>query len=224
MDIRKTNIMLKVISYSLWGSNPKYTVGAIRNAELAKIIYPDWKCKFFVASSVPKDIVDQLSLFDNVIVEYKLNPGDWGSMFWRFDTSYDQSINISIFRDTDSRLSWREKYAVDQWLISDKTFHIMRDHPHHGFPILGGMWGYKNNAQYPMKELLTSFDVQNKYGTDYEFFIQKLYPIIGNDKVTHDPFFERIPFPTARIDKQFVGEVYDENENRFPEHYLLIPD
>lgn len=222
MDIQ--NKMQKIISFSLWGNNPKYTVGAIRNAELAKTIYPDWKCKFFIASDVPKDIVDQLYSFSNVILELKGEAGDWSSMFWRFSTAYDESIDISIFRDTDSRLNWREKFAVDQWLISDKTFHIMRDHPYHGYPLLGGMWGFKKNPKYPMKELLTSFNVENKYGTDYVFFIQQLYPIIGKDKVTHDPFFEKIPFPTARIDKQFVGEIYDENENRFPGHYLLIPD
>ena len=216
--------MQKIISFSLWGSNPKYTVGAIRNAELALTIYPHWKCKFFIASSVPKDIVDKLYSFPNTILELKTENGDWSSMFWRFDTSYDPSVDVSIFRDTDSRLSLREKNAVDEWLVSEKTFHIMRDHPYHGFPILGGMWGFKNNPKYPMKELLTNFNVQNKYGTDYDFFIQQLYPMVKNDKVTHDPFFEKIPFPTTRVNKQFVGEVYDENDNRFPEHYLQIPD
>ena len=34
--------MKKIISLSLWGDNPVYTQGAIRNAELAKEIYPDW--------------------------------------------------------------------------------------------------------------------------------------------------------------------------------------
>ena len=50
----------KIISFSLWGNNPKYTIGAIRNAELAKIIYPDWMCKFFVGSDTPVNIIDTL--------------------------------------------------------------------------------------------------------------------------------------------------------------------
>ena len=32
--------MKKVISFCLWGNDPKYNVGAIRNAEIAKEIYP----------------------------------------------------------------------------------------------------------------------------------------------------------------------------------------
>jgi len=37
--------MKKIISFSLWGDNPIYTQGAIRNAELAKEVYPDWVCR-----------------------------------------------------------------------------------------------------------------------------------------------------------------------------------
>ena len=48
--------MKKVISYSLWGSDPKYTIGAIRNAEIASSIYPDWVCRFYV-NNIPEDIL-----------------------------------------------------------------------------------------------------------------------------------------------------------------------
>ena len=214
--------MNKVISFSLWGDNPKYTVGAVRNAELAQEIYPGWNCYFFMGNSVPKDIETQLLSIPNVTIFYKDVPGDWRGMFWRFETSYDLQVDISIFRDTDSRLSYREKYAVDEWLDSDKTFHIMRDHPYHRFPILGGMWGYRNNNIYPMRELLQGFDKQNKYGTDYEFFITKLYPLIGDDKIVHDPFFDKIDFPKPRIGTEFVGDVFDENDNRHPEYHKYI--
>lgn len=212
----------KVISFSLWGDNPKYTVGALRNAELAEKIYPDWKCYFFVANSVPSNILEKLILFPNTKIIHKNNNGDWSSMFWRFETSFDHDIDISIFRDTDSRLSAREKYAVDDWMESDKTFHIMRDHPYHRFPILGGMWGIKKTARYPMKELLDSFNKENRYGTDYEFFFQKLYPAINQDKIVHDPFFDKIDFPKPRNGNEFVGDVYDENDIRHPEYQKFI--
>ena len=117
--------MKKIISFSLWGDNPKYTIGAIENAKLAQEIYPDWFSYFFVSSSVSEDIQNQLLSIPNVVLFYKDHPGDWSGMFWRFETSYDLEVDISIFRDTDSRLSLREKYAVDEWIQSDKTFHIM---------------------------------------------------------------------------------------------------
>lgn len=30
---------------------------------------------------------------------------------------------------------------MEQWLASNKTFHVMRDHPQHDTKILAGMWG-----------------------------------------------------------------------------------
>lgn len=214
--------MKKVISFSLWGDNPKYTIGAIENAKLAQDIYPGWDCYFFLGSSVTDNIQDKLLSIPNVVLFYKDHPGDWRGMFWRFETSYDLEVDVSIFRDTDSRLSLREKYAVDEWIQSDKTFHIMRDHPHHGFPILGGMWGYKSNNKYPMKNLLDSFSKNDRYGTDYEFFYNSLYPLINNDKIVHDPFFDKIDFPQPRNGTEFVGDVFDESNNRHPEYHKYI--
>lgn len=218
MDIIKKNI----ISFSLWGSIPKYTIGAIRNAELAKKIYPNFKCRFYIDNNVPDSIVEELKNLDSEII-YETNYHDWRSMFWRFQAAYDTNIDVVLFRDTDSRLNYREKYAVDEWLSSNKSFHIMRDHPYHGYHILGGMWGYRYNEKYDMKKLFCQFKPQDHYGTDYIFFKEILFPIIGDDKVTHDEFFEKYPFPTTRNNREFVGEVYDERDNRHPEHYLYIP-
>jgi len=214
--------MLKAISFSLWGNSPKYTIGAIRNAEIALEIYPDWECHYYIASDTNWEINEQLLALPNTVLHLKNRPGDWTGMFWRFATSYHPDIDISIFRDTDSRLNYREKAAVDEWLESDKTFHIMRDHPYHGYPILGGMWGYKKSEKYSMGSLLTTFGPQDKYGTDYEFFAKVLYPLVGDDKLVHDPFFEGKPFPTARLNREFVGDVFDELDQRHPEYYTKI--
>lgn len=210
-----------IISFSLWGDIPKYTIGAIRNAELAKTIYPGFVCRFYVNDTVPSPIVQSLSeLGSEIYIESDYS--DWRSMFWRFQAAYDDDVNIVLFRDTDSRLNLREKYAVEEWIVSNKTFHIMRDHPYHGYHILGGMWGYRFNPKYNIKKMLDNFIPNNHYGTDYVFFRDVLYPIIGDDKVTHDEFFEKKPFPTARVNREFVGEVYDEHDQRHPEHYLYI--
>lgn len=210
-----------IIAFSLWGNIPKYTIGAIKNAELSKTIYPGFVCRFYVNDTVPSSIVQSLSELDSEIY-MESNYSDWRSMFWRFQAAYDDDVNIVLFRDTDSRLNLREKYAVEEWISNNKTFHIMRDHPYHGYHILGGMWGYRFNPKYNIKKMLDNFIPNNHYGTDYVFFRDVLYPIIGDDKVTHDEFFEKKPFPTARVNREFVGEVYDEHDQRHPEHYLYI--
>jgi len=67
--------MHKVISFSLWGNNPKYTVGAIENAKLALSIYPEWECKFYIGHSVPMNIVSQLVDLPNTVSERKEGDG-----------------------------------------------------------------------------------------------------------------------------------------------------
>ena len=52
---------MKIIAFSLWGDDPKYTFGAIKNASIAEELFPDWICRFYVGKSVPQSIPSQLT-------------------------------------------------------------------------------------------------------------------------------------------------------------------
>lgn len=216
--------MKKIISFSLWGENPKYTIGAIKNAELAKLIYPDWTCRFYCGKSVPNNIIDELKKFNNVEVIEMGENGDWTGMFWRFFACEDSDVMLS--RDTDSRLSLREKMAVDEWLNSDKDFHIMRDHPYHNATIMGGMWGCRNGVLKDIGKLINEYSKGNFWQVDQNFLKEKIYPIISNNCFVHDSYFNveshKKNFPTERIDKEFVGDVFDENDKRHPEYFKYL--
>jgi hypothetical protein len=216
--------MKKIISFSLWGDNPKYTIGAIRNAELTPIIYPGWVSRFYCGESVPTDIIKTLISLPNTEVVVMDVDGDWTGMFWRFYACEDSDIMLS--RDTDSRLSLREKLAVDEWLSSDKDFHIMRDHPYHNTEILGGMWGVRNGLLKNIKELIGDYTKGDFWQVDQNFLREKIHPLVVNNSFTHDSYLNyninSKPFPSERINREFVGDVFDENENRHPEHYLKI--
>ena len=115
--------MKKMISFSLWGNDPKYTVGAIRNAELTREHYVGWDLKYYIGRSVPDQIIYSLEEFPNVEIVEKEDFGNWTSMFWRFEASYDSNSDVVIFRDTDSRISQREESAVNEWIESDRIIH-----------------------------------------------------------------------------------------------------
>jgi hypothetical protein len=209
---------VKIISFSLWGQNPKYLVGAIKNAELALEIYPEWKCRYYLGTSVPRGTEMELESFSNVEIINRPEWGDWRGMFWRFLPAGESNVEVMISRDTDSRLSQRERHAVDEWLESDKGFHIMRDHPHHRFPVLGGMWGAKRGTLPDIHETINNFAQSDKYGTDYEFFATVIMPQIINNVFIHDEFFDGERFPTPREKYEFVGEVFNENNETVEEH------
>lgn len=216
--------MKKIISFSLWGDNPKYTIGAIRNAELTPIIFPDWVSRFYCGKSVPKDITEKLKSLPHTEVITMDEDGDWTGMFWRFYACEDSDIMLS--RDTDSRLSNREKLAVDEWLESDKDFHIMRDHPYHNTEILGGMWGMRNGILKNIKELIGNYTKGVFWQVDQNFLKEIIYPLVVNNNFTHDSFFNynanSKPFSSERINREFVGDVFDENENRHPDYQSMI--
>lgn len=216
--------MRKVISFSLWGEDPKYLVGAIRNAELALEIYPGWTCRYYIGSCVPEGVTNALLKFSNVEVVNKDKVGDWTGFFWRYLPAAEHDVEIMISRDTDSRLSLREKAAVDEWMESDKGFHIMRDHPCHDFPVLGGMWGVKQGVLPNMNQIVANFNKRNYYSIDYEFFAQSIIPLVEGNTMTHDEFFNGDKFPTPRDGYNFVGQIFNEYEETPDEHMQIIKD
>ena len=51
---------MNLITFSLFGDNPLYCVGAVENARLAKEIYPDWTARFYVAQDVPENYIEEI--------------------------------------------------------------------------------------------------------------------------------------------------------------------
>jgi hypothetical protein len=137
--------MKHIISFSLWGDNSKYTLGMVENVKLAKEIYPGWTVRIHYNDSVPSPIIKWLLDRGNVdLVRHEGKLHSFKNCFWRIEDIF--SNDTVIVRDADSRLNIREKLAVEEWLSSDKDFHIMRDHPEHKCPVLAGMFGCRNNA------------------------------------------------------------------------------
>lgn len=213
--------MKKIICYSLWGSDPKYTIGAIRNAEQIKEVYPGWIARFYCGTSVPEDIISKLL---SLGAQIKLMPekGDWSGMFWRFEAIAEPDVEVMLSRDTDSRLTKREALAVNHWLRTDKLFHVMRDHPEHNTEILGGMWGAKKPILQDITYLIKSYDKGDFWQVDQNFLREVVWPRVAYTTLTHDPFFAKIPFPSARKDYEFIGQVWDEHENTVEEHLNIL--
>ena len=105
-------------------------------------------------------------------------------MTWRFLPLLDSSVDRFMSRDTDSIVLKREAEAVNEWLQSPVTFHIMRDHEKHCVPILGGLWGVKIHqnrtairqaAQRLFQFQLTSSEM--KKGVDQALLNKFIWPL-----------------------------------------------
>jgi hypothetical protein len=133
---------MKVIAFSLWGDTPKYVVGAFRNAQLAPHLYPGWEVRFYVHRDVAPAVRAALETHGARLITVD-DPAGWRGLFWRYRAIADEDVEVALFRDSDSRLSLREAAAVGEWLACGRTLHVMRDHPAHRHPIMGGLWGVR---------------------------------------------------------------------------------
>jgi hypothetical protein len=216
---------LAVLAFSLWGRAPRYLAGALRNAELARALYPGWVCRFYVGASVPAATVMALAARPNVEVVVMDEPGDWRGLFWRFLAAADERVDVALFRDTDSRLGARERAAVDAWLASDRAVHIMRDHPWHATDILGGMWGVRAGALWDIRTLIARHEPESRWQADQDFLRARVFPRVRDQALVHDEFFDRRPFPVPRHGAEFVGQPFDEHDRPLdPAHARALTD
>ena len=212
---------MKYISFSLWGSNPMYCIGAMENIKLAREYYPDWKCVFYVDDTVSKSVTDDLLRSEALVnhVGHNDRGAFWG-MFWRFLINDEPDMEAFVSRDCDSRLNIREKLAVDEWMVSDKCLHIMHDHyGHRSVPILGGMWGAKKGCIDNITEKILRWGKYSHKGIDQHFLWGLIWPTVKDRCMSHGikwsgRWGESRPFPEHPLIKYggtFVGEIFDEN-------------
>jgi len=114
--------------------------------------------------TVPSKTIDKLKSYRYVTMINMTNNSITNEMSWRFLVASDPNIERYVIRYIDSRLSRREKLAVDEWIASGKQFHVMRDHPSHSnYAMRGGMWGGTHEAIPNMKYLLSNKTRQHSY-------------------------------------------------------------
>lgn len=210
--------MKKIIAYSLFGERPMYWKGAELNIQLAKQYYPGWICRFYVDKNSRQELIDLLK-GDNVEVVLTENKGGYHGTFWRFYPTDDSDVSILLSRDADSRLGEREAHAVNEWLSSDKQFHLMRDHVQHMVPILAGMWGVKNPLLKGIKNIIetSNIDFNSKFA-DQIFLGNFIYPKIAPFAMEHcdhsisfgNPLHKFvIPLPAK---EEYVGRCYGDED------------
>jgi hypothetical protein len=134
----------KYISFSLFGSDLKYYIGAEKNVLLNNQLLPDWETVIYYHPNNFRDeylkkLKDRGAIMvdvSNVIIGGKSS--EHFPFFWRFLSFLNDGMTLS--RDLDSRLSNREVEYIRQWEKSREDYFIIRDHPWHS-PYPSGLFG-----------------------------------------------------------------------------------
>jgi hypothetical protein len=209
--------MVSVFSFVVYGNDKKYTHGLLTNLQLIQIAYPSWQVWIYYGSDVDDSILLQYRYFSNAVLIPTNNTGAI-TKFFRYFPIDDPSVEVCMVRDADSRVNDRDQVCINIFLKSSRLFHIIRDHPNHYHKIMAGMWGIKKGAL--SESIHTLFEQWRQHNvfdfwSDTRFLVECIYPSVQSISLIHDDRNYAndgaIHIPHHRIDKHFIGQVYEYN-------------
>jgi len=216
----------KIVSYSLYGNDPRYLDGAVENSRLVKTVYPGWIMRVYFDKSLPESMINFLRDQEVELVDMTNNTIK-NEMSWRFLPAAEIDLERFISRDIDSRLSEREFLAVQEWINSGKPFHVLKDHPSHSsYSISGGMWGAVGGSLPDIKKWIVDDALSQDYMYDMIFLDKHVWPEMQRAGVmVHDSFScdkeNTKSFPSERNGTEHVGSVYLNGEVRAGDANIL---
>ena len=236
--------MKRVIAFSLYKAPKdweivnetnymKYITGLKANLELAEKYYPGWYVYLYYNKNFDVKLFDELKgypmLVPKLIEDYSVS-----AMQWRFLPHDEDDVELFISRDLDSRITKREVVSVNEWIESGKMLHVMRDHPHHNYYILGGMWGMRKEKGFNMTESCRNWNKTKNYSPDSNWY-DKWWDMNFLEDVIWTKFYNNVyenasfycktdtcrQFTEEWDDRHFVGEIFLENGERWF-HYAML--
>ena len=96
--------MKGLISFSLYGDDPRYTKNCIKNKPLADKYYPGWDVRFYYDKTVPSETVNILK--DQGCELIDMTDSEFHGVIWRCLAVDDENYDAVIVRDADSCLNF----------------------------------------------------------------------------------------------------------------------
>jgi hypothetical protein len=206
---------MKKISFSLFGNDLKYYIGAEKNIIINKKLLPDWVTViYYHPQNMLNDYVEKLTSLGATMIDVSdIKLGNKESIhfpfFWRFLSFLDDGL--SIVRDLDSRVSDREVQYIKQWEISGKDYFIIRDHPWHA-PVPSGLFGINKKIKSFEEHFINFVNTDDlRWGSDQE--ILRIYmENISKENVFYCGYDIQTNY-IPRDDKNFfIGMQMNEND------------
>jgi len=208
---------MKVFSFCLYGTEPNYYTGLLENIEIIKQYYPDFTIVVHKGFCDPTWVIPE-----GVEVNTTNREGAINALLRYLSLC---TAEVGFVRDTDSRITARDRWCIDEFLKSDKVYHSIRDHYWHQSKLMAGTFGWKR----ALPLMMPTHEVP--YGFDEQFLTQCVYEQIKPDLLVHTSVrafagehAEWIERPCE--DKHdFVGNVIWDGKPKFahmPEHRQLI--
>lgn len=191
-----------IIAFSLFGDNPRYCEVAIMNCHAAKRHMPAWKCRFYCDVSVPTAVLNRIIRMGGEIhMVSEEDHKEIHPLMWRFLVISDPQVERFLLRDADSLIGLRETKTIEEWVKSDKWFHLIRDYFSHSELLLAGLWGGCGGVIPNIREEIIRYLKRGDYASSHvdQYFLRyRIWPTVKQSVLSHDSqfdFFNNQPLP-----------------------------
>ena len=163
------------LSFCLYNPyNPYYYVGLLENIAIAQRDFPGWAIYVYIGNDVDLDFQEKLLELGCRLRQ----TGEIGdvNMVYRFFAIDEPDIDLMVVRDIDSRVHWKDQWAIRQFVSSPARLHIIRDNRVHTVPILGGLWAMRKSSE-SIRDIYRSnpHGFQINLGHDQNFLANQIY-------------------------------------------------
>jgi hypothetical protein len=184
--------MVVAVSFCLYGpENPLYYTGLLQNIYLVGRYFPNWVVYAFLGSDVTEGMRMTLASIPYVRVR---DTGICGplNMIHRFYAIDEEDVEVMFSRDADSRLHWKDRWAIRQFLDQPRYIgHMIRDNPSHNVAMMGGLWGIRKSAGINVHAEYVEFCSHPRdhgAGYDQSFLAERIYPKIFDRMLAHHSY------------------------------------
>jgi hypothetical protein len=215
--------MVNAFSFCLFGDNlVRYHRGFIENVDMIKRHFPGWVIYVYLGVDVDPAFREYLCR-DSVIRVRDTGVAGAMNTVHRFFAIDDPDVDVCFFRDADSRVHWKDRWAIREFVGCNRGAHVIRDHEQHTAMIMAGMWGLRKGALGThMRQLFEAWtpvfagngdpnDILGM-GIDQNFLVKVVYPRIRDNVFIHYSFdnlvhpWERgAPFPFKWTNSVYCG-------------------
>ncbi|EHK7542314.1 hypothetical protein ICR46_002602 [Vibrio cholerae] len=218
-----------IFTCCLYGNNPRYIDSLFSNNLRDISNYIGVSCEFHIYCNVDVDenIKKRISEHGYKVFTLNFDETYFGSMFVRYIPILEKKARFICVRDTDCCYTLLELDLIKEWMKSDFSFHVIRGHLLHIYPIMGGLFSIREDG---FDDFIACFNNSldlvgsNEYNKDQIFLAKSIYP----------DFIERMLVHTVRVayskenyihyssSSDFIGETILNDEKRKNEKSIFI--
>ena len=209
-----------IISYSIFGTNPKYFKNIINNIQVAKIKLPEWQIRVYIHNKVPKSFIEEL--YKNGAELYIVNdpictPGSGSGTFWRF-LPLVENVNAVIL-DADEKIDNKKVNNITYFFQKDKNMISgMGTSPFPKSHLMAGRLFKKKGFKLPWNEdFIMNYPIRSRWGSDEVFLTNEIYSYAKKQGLTKKKYF--FDFVLRKTEPKSIYQTYLKH-SPFPKQLL----